>query len=109
MPRKTWTAQTEITDSLIRFREKKKWQLSYRRYVLEKMPSEAYAPYFGLDVEGFRQWIALQFTPELNWSNFATAWQLDHIVPVTYISKLGTDPHCPLDSYGLNKFFFWNI
>lgn len=84
MPRKTWTPQTEVTDSLIRFREKRKWQLSYRRYVLEKMPSEAYAPYFGLDIETLRNWFELQFTEDINWDNFGKAWQFDHIVPTTY-------------------------
>ena len=29
--------------------EKRKWQLAFRRYVLEGTPSEAYAPYFGID------------------------------------------------------------
>jgi len=84
MPRKKWTAQTEVTDSLIRFREKRKWQLSYRRYVLEKASSETYAPYFGLDIETLRKWFELQFTPSLNWDNFGKAWQFDHIIPTTY-------------------------
>jgi hypothetical protein len=84
MGRKKWTPKLEVTDELLKFREKRKWQLALRRYVLEKKPAHAYAPYFGLDVEGFRQWIALQFTPELHWDNFATAWQFDHVVPVTY-------------------------
>ena len=84
MTRKKWTPNTEITESLIRFREKRKWQLGYRRYVLEKMPSEAYAPYFGLDIEMLRQWFELQFTDGLTWDNFGKAWQFDHIVPTTY-------------------------
>lgn len=84
MARKRWTPQTEITESLIRIREKKKWQLSYRRYVLEKQPSESYAPYFGLDIETLRNWFELQFTDELNWDNFGKAWQFEHIVPATY-------------------------
>jgi len=84
MPRKKWTAQTEITESLVRFREKRKWQLSYRRYVLDKAPSEAYAPYFGLDMETLRKWFELQFTPDLHWDNFGKAWQFDHIIPATY-------------------------
>lgn len=74
----------EITPELLKFREKRKWQLALRRYVLEMKAGEAYAPYFGLNIDGFRKWIALQFTPGLNWGNFATAWQFDHIVPVTY-------------------------
>ncbi len=84
MARKKWTPQTDITDSLLRFREKRKWQLSYRRYVLEKMPCEAYAPYFGLDIESLRNWFEAQFSGELCWENFGKAWQFYHIIPTNY-------------------------
>lgn len=84
MQRKKWTAKSEVTEEVLLFREKRKWQLALRRYVLEKKPSLSYAPYFGLDINSFREWIAIQFTEDLNWDNFATAWQFDHIVPVTY-------------------------
>lgn len=84
MARKTWTPQTELTDSLIRLREKRKWQVGFRRYVIERTPSEAYAPYFGLDIENLRAWFECQFTDGLNWENFGKAWQFDHIVPATY-------------------------
>ena len=84
MSRKKWTPKTEITANLLKFREKRKWQLALRRYIIEKKAAEAYAPYFGLDVKGFREWIELQFTGELNWHNFASSWQLDHIIPITY-------------------------
>jgi hypothetical protein len=83
MIRKKWTPKTEITEDLIRVREKKKWQLALRRYVLEKKSSAAYAPYFGLDVQGFREWIEIQFETGLNWENFASAWQFEHVLPVT--------------------------
>ena len=82
--RKKWTAKEEITDSVLKFREKRKWQLAFRRYVLEKNPSQTYAPYFGLDIENYRKWIELQFTDGVSWGNFGTAWQFDHIVPVAY-------------------------
>lgn len=84
MKRKKWTPKSDVTPELLKFREKRKWQLALRRYVLEKKASEVYAPYFGLDVNGFRQWIELQFTPELSWDNFGIAWQFEHIVPVTF-------------------------
>ena len=84
MARKRWTPQTDITDYLIRIREKKKWQLGFRRYVIEKKPSEAYAPYFGLDIETLREWFTIQFTEDLNWDNFGKAWQFDHIIPTSY-------------------------
>ena len=84
MSRKRWTAQTEVNESLVQFREKRKWQIALRRYVLEKNKSFGYAPFFGLDIEKFRQWIAFQFDEDTNWDNFSEAWQFDHIVPVAY-------------------------
>ena len=84
MARKKWTAKEEITDVILKFREKRKWQQALRRYVLERNVSEAYAMYFGLNIESFRQWIEIQFTEDLHWDNFADAWQFDHIVPIAY-------------------------
>lgn len=84
MERKKWTPKAEITDALLKFREKRKWQLALRRYVLEKNISVTYAFYFGLDIEQFRKWIEIQFTEGLYWENFGSAWQFDHIVPVAY-------------------------
>jgi len=84
MPRKKWSAKSDITPSLIKFREKRKWQISLRRYVLEKTNCTAYAPYFGLDIEKMRLWFEMQFDEDLSWENFANKWQFDHIIPVTY-------------------------
>jgi hypothetical protein len=66
------------------FKEKRKWQIALRRYVLNGNKSSEYAPYFGIDSENFRKWIALQFTEDQHWDNFSTAWQFDHIMPVAF-------------------------
>ena len=84
MERKKWTRNAEVTDSLLKFREKRKWQLALRRYVLEPNASSAYAFYFGLGQSEFRIWIQIQFTEGLDWENFGIEWQFDHIVPVAY-------------------------
>jgi hypothetical protein len=84
MTRKKWTAKQDVTDADLKFREKRKWQQALRRYVLEKNVSEGYAMYFGLNIESFREWIKIQFTEDLSWENFASAWQFDHIVPIAY-------------------------
>jgi hypothetical protein len=76
----------ETPESLDRKREKRRWQMALRRYVIEKNPSSAYAKYFGLDIEFFREWIAIQFKDSLSWDNFAHKWQFDHIVPVAYFN-----------------------
>ena len=74
----------ETPESLHKKREKRKWQIALRRYVIQKAQSGAYARYFGLDIEFFRQWIAIQLKDGLSWENFAEKWQFDHIVPVAY-------------------------
>ena len=73
-----------MTDTVLRFREKRKWQIALRRYVLEQKWSAAYAPFFGLDIQRFREWIGLQFEDGQGWDNFSDGWQFDHIVPVAY-------------------------
>jgi len=74
----------ESPESLLRKREKRKWQIALRRYVIEKSQGSAYARYFGLDITFFREWISIQFKDDLSWDNFAEKWQFDHIVPVAY-------------------------
>jgi hypothetical protein len=84
MPRKKNTRDLYPTEALLKFREKRKWQISLRRYVLNKHICIAYAPYFGLDVENMRKWFEYQFQPGIEWDNFGKMWQFDHIIPVTY-------------------------
>lgn len=84
MARKRWEAKAEVTPELLSFREKRKWQINFRRYVLEKSPCPSYAPYFGLDIASIREWFACQFVEGLNWDNFGKAWQFEHVVPLTY-------------------------
>ncbi|MBK8309556.1 MAG: hypothetical protein IPL04_00425 [Chitinophagaceae bacterium] len=84
MPRKKQTSPKEVTPALLKFREKRKWQINYRRYVLEESPCPFYAPYFGLDIKNLRQWFEYQFTGDLGWDNFGKKWQFDHVIPVTY-------------------------
>lgn len=84
MSRKKWAAQTEVTEALLKFREKRKWQIALRRYVLDKNPCFDYAPYFGLDINSMRGWFECQFPPGVNWDDFAIQWQFEHVVPVAY-------------------------
>jgi hypothetical protein len=83
MARKQWAQKTEITPSLIRFREKRKWQIALRRYVIEKNRCLYYAPYFGLDIKTIRDWFSCQFQGGVGWGDFGKLWQFDHVIPVT--------------------------
>jgi hypothetical protein len=84
MTRKKWVAKTDITPSILKLREKRKWQIALRRYVLEKLPCVEYAPYFGLDINNMRKWFELQFKQGISWDNFGKLWQFEHIVPVAF-------------------------
>ncbi len=81
MARKKYTPQAP-SESVLKFREKRKWQLNYRRYVLEESPCPEYAPYFGLDIKSLRQWFEYQFLKGESWESFGKQWQFDHIIPV---------------------------
>jgi hypothetical protein len=83
MARRKLTKKEE-TPELLKFREKRKWQISLRRYVLERSPCPAYAPYFGLDIQNIRKWFEYQFEKEVSWETFGSHWQFDHIIPVVY-------------------------
>jgi len=84
MARKRWTPKTETTPAILKFREKRKWQIALRRYVLEKNRCIFYAPYFGLDIDNMRKWFEIQFETGVVWDDFGKKWQFDHIIPVTY-------------------------
>jgi hypothetical protein len=64
--------------------EKRKWQMAFRRFVLENAPSEQYAPYFGLCRSELRSWFEMQFSNGLSWENFGQAWQFEHIIPIAW-------------------------
>jgi hypothetical protein len=78
---------TEIPEeSKLRFREKRKWQIAFRRYVIQKNVSPYYAPYFGLDIDNIRKWFEYQFPEGIGWEDFGSRWQFEHIIPVTYFN-----------------------
>ena len=66
--------------------EKRKWQMAFRRFVIEGAPSEQYAPYFGLSRSDLREWVSLQFSPDQDWGNFGKNWQFEHIIPVSWFN-----------------------
>jgi len=84
MKRKKWSPQTEVNEVVLRSREKRKWQIALRRYVLERNPASAYAPYFGLEIEKFRNWIEIQFDEGMDRKDFGEKWQFGFIMPLSY-------------------------
>ena len=86
MGRKKYTVVEDVNSSVLKTREKKKWQINLRRYVLEKQACPMYAPYFGLDIDSIRKWFEIQFSPDMSWDSFGKTWQFDHVIPVLYFN-----------------------
>lgn len=91
MIRKKYTPVEEVTEAVKRAREKRKWQIAYRRYVIERQASASYAPFFGLDIIHLRDWFERQFTERMQWEGFGKSWQFGHIIPVTYFDFSNED------------------
>ncbi len=68
-------------------KDKRKWQMAFRRFVLENSPSEQYSPYFGLCRTDLRNWFETQFSNGISWENFGKVWQFEHIIPIAWFDS----------------------
>jgi hypothetical protein len=65
--------------------------MAFRRYVVEGIANENYAPFFGLEIAVLKKWFELQFDETLNWENFGINWQFEHILPIAYFDFSNED------------------
>lgn len=61
---------------------KKRIGIALRRFIRGTSPSAKYEEIFGCDDVYYREFTEYQFTQEMDWSNYTTVWQIDHIVPL---------------------------
>lgn len=43
----------------------------------------SYKELLGMDLDGFRNWLAFQFEPGMTWDNYGRDWQIDHVLPMS--------------------------
>jgi hypothetical protein len=48
----------------------------------------SYYGLLGCDYEFFMRWIGFRFENEMNWENFGTVWEIDHIIPLSQFNLL---------------------
>lgn len=70
---------------------KHRWQMSLRRYLIHGYKSANYSDYFGITQANFKLWIETQFVNGMNWDNYGTVWDFDHIIPVCYFDFTDKD------------------
>lgn len=61
---------------------KKKFQISFRRWIKNQSGGGTIAKYVGSDIDTVRKYVSCQFIAGMNWSNYGEKWVLDHIVPL---------------------------
>jgi len=47
-----------------------------------KNKKTSYTNLIGCDVNFLKHWLEFRFTPEMNWNNLGSLWQIDHILPI---------------------------
>ena len=67
---------------LTQYNLRKKYQISFRRWLTDHAPGSTITPYIGADLSFVRTWISDRMLPGMNWSNYGQIWVVDHIVPV---------------------------
>jgi len=45
----------------------------------------------GCSLEYFKNYLESQFTPEMNWDNYASYWEVDHIIPCSSFNLTNID------------------
>jgi hypothetical protein len=74
------TMGTNVTNSTINVRLKKKYQISLRRFMLGQSPSAQMREWVGLDYLGFKKWVSGKMLPGMNWNNYGEIWNIAHVV-----------------------------
>jgi hypothetical protein len=53
------------------------------RTELKKGKTKHSEEYLGCDIDFLRKWLEFRFSDDINWDNYGTYWQIDHILPVS--------------------------
>ena len=87
---------------------KKKWQQQVNRFYSGTAPCYLFTEKYNISRDFFRRWIEHQFISNMSKENYATDWQIDHIVP-SKLFDLNKDQDVYLCFHYMNIMPMFNI
>jgi hypothetical protein len=74
-----WNRNKYSTDPLFRLRHAINALINHH---LKEGKSQSSIEYLGCTIQEYKQYLEPMFTPEMNWDNYGTYWEVDHIYPL---------------------------
>lgn len=71
--------------------EKKRLQLTFRRFMTFKTNHSEMRSLLGVDVFTVREWVESNFIDGMSWQNYGKVWVIDHIVPLRLFDMFNDD------------------
>lgn len=68
----------------INFRLRKVLRTRLYKTIKGEKTSRSILSYLGVDMSFFKKFLEYQFSFEMSWDNYATVWEVDHVVPCSY-------------------------
>jgi hypothetical protein len=74
-----WNRDKSATDPLFRLRKSISALINHH---LKKGKSQSSIDYLGCTIQEYKAYLEPMFTPEMNWDNYGSYWEIDHIHPL---------------------------
>lgn len=78
--RNDWAKKRRIKDPNIKLYDSIKTRIN--SYIKGKDKIERSIEYIGCTIQEYKLYLEKQFTPEMNWDNYGSYWEIDHIHPL---------------------------
>ena len=75
-----WNQNKMETDSLFRLRHSINALINHH---LKENKSNKSIEYLGCTIQKYKQYLESKFTSEMNWDNYGSYWEIDHIYPLS--------------------------
>jgi hypothetical protein len=77
-----WNRNKSTTDPIFRLKHSINANININLKKYLQIKQDKSMNYLGTTMEQYCQYLEQQFTPEMNWDNYGSYWEIDHILPI---------------------------